>query len=91
MSCQYNSLHQGEFVHNFPVNHVVVVLTIRWPRESGDAMSNIYVMEHRLDIILKFLIKKGSMTVKIIIQNDYFNEFIRINSMPYLSVDCCVS
>ena len=45
-------------------------------------------MEHRLDIILKFQIKKGSMTVKIIIQNDYFNEFIRINSMPYFSVDC---
>jgi len=69
----------------------VVVLTIRWPSESKGAMS--YMLgktEHRLDIMLKFKIKKLSMRVERIIQHDAFNEFIRINSMPYLLVDCCV-
>ena len=45
-------------------------------------------MKHRLGIILKFQIKKVSMTVKMMIQygffqQDDFNKVVRIYSMPY--------
>jgi hypothetical protein len=69
----------------------VVVLTIRWPSASEDATSNMLgELEQRL-VILKFKLKKVSMRVEMNIQHDDSNEFIRINSIPYLSVDCCVS
>ena len=58
---------------------MVVVLTIRCPRESGDAMFNMLgEMEHRLDIIKKFQFKKVSMTVEMIIQHDDFNELLEL-------------
>ena len=54
-------------------------LTIQWPRNSVDAMSNMFgKMKHRLGIILKFQIKKVSVTVKMMIQYRFFNKMILI-------------
>jgi hypothetical protein len=79
--------HQGEFVHKFPVE--LCCDSFDNPMAKREWRCNVlYVMEHRLDIILKLQIKKVSKTVETIIQNDNFNEFITINSMPYSSVDC---
>lgn len=40
--------------------------------------------EPRLDMILKFQMKKVPMPMDKIIQHDVFRKIIRINSMPYL-------
>ena len=61
-------------------------LTIEWPRKSGDGMSNkLGETEHRLDIIFSFELKSS-----ICFSQDDVHEFVIINSMLNLLIDCYI-
>ncbi len=78
MSIKFSSSRR--IVHNFPVNHVVVVLTIRWPRESGDAMSNM-LWNTGWTLFWSFKLKKGQWQSKLL--------FKMIISMNLLELILC--